>query len=32
MKLSSLQEMIKDYERITGESISFEGFFLMMIS
>lgn len=27
MKLSSLQEMIKDYERITGESISFEGFF-----
>lgn len=27
MKLSSLQEMIKNYERITGESISFEGFF-----
>ena len=27
MQLLSLQDMVKDYEKITGESISFDGFF-----
>lgn len=32
MKLDSLKDMVRDYERITGESVDLDGLFLMGIS